>query len=77
MLAYYQPKEDSHAFQYNKKSDEDPIKINITVQQSHICKVFDDRTGPLACLSLSSIMSWIRSGTSIWKLLLSQSCSPK
>ena len=31
--------------------------------------------GPLACLSLPSIKSWIRSDTPIWKLALVQSCS--
>ena len=31
--------------------------------------------GPLARLSLPSIMSWIRPDTLIWKLALSQSCS--
>ena len=34
-------------------------------------------TGPLACLSLPSVMSRIRSDTSTWKLALSQSCSPR
>ena len=33
--------------------------------------------GPLACLSRPSVMSWIRSVTPIWKLALSQSCSPR
>ena len=33
--------------------------------------------GPLARLSLPSVMSWIRSDTSIWKLALSQSCTPR
>ena len=33
--------------------------------------------GPLACLSLPSVMSWIRSDTLIWKLAVSQSCSPR
>ena len=33
--------------------------------------------GPLACQSLPSVMSWIRSDTPIWKLALSQSCSPR
>ena len=32
---------------------------------------------PLARLSLPSVMSWIRSDTPIWKLALSQSCSPR
>ena len=32
---------------------------------------------PLACLSLLSIMSWIRPDTRIWKLALSQPCSPR
>ena len=33
--------------------------------------------GPLACLSLPSVISWIRSDTPIWKLALSQSCSSR
>ena len=33
--------------------------------------------GPLGCLSLPSVRSWIRPDTSIWKLALSQSCSPR
>ena len=33
--------------------------------------------GPLVCLSLPSVMSWIRSDTPIWKLALSQSYSPR
>ena len=32
---------------------------------------------PLACLSLLSIMSWIRPDTRIWKLALSQPCSSR
>ena len=33
--------------------------------------------GPLACLSLPSAMSRMRSDISIWKLALTQSCSPR
>ena len=33
--------------------------------------------GPLACLSLPSVMSWTRSDSPIWKLALPQSCSPR
>ena len=40
------------------------------------CNRLDDRTGPLACLSLSSVRYWIRSGTWVWKLISSQSCIP-
>ena len=31
--------------------------------------------GPQACQSLPSVMSWIRSGSPIWKLALPQPCS--
>ena len=33
--------------------------------------------GPLVCLSLPSVMSWIRPVIPIWKLSLSQSYSPR
>ena len=36
---------------------------------AHVCYECRSWTGPLACLSLSSVISWIWSGTSIWKLV--------
>ena len=45
---------------------------------SNKCNGLDEiRAGPLGRLSLPSIKSWIRPDTPIWKLALSQSCSPR
>ena len=40
----------------------------------YVCNGLDDWTGPVRCLSLSSVICWIRSGTLVWKLISSQSC---
>ena len=43
----------------------------------YLCKSMFHWAGSLACLSLPSVMSWIRPDTPIWKLALSQSCLPR
>ena len=49
------------------------------ISARYVCNRLDGMcaAGPLACLSLPSIMSWIRPNTPVWKLALFQSCSPK
>ena len=52
--------------------------MGVGVRLGYIC----NRLGkywaePLACLSLPSVKSWIRSGTLIWKIALVQSCTPR
>ena len=68
-----------------------PLGHNVRITKGIVCKYHVIKTaagnlcnglirywtGPLACLSLPSVMSRIRSDTSTWKLALSQSCSPR